>query len=80
MNTVRPVRRWGLLWRQNNRLDGETQHILCNGSPLLFRTRAEARTFAERNYGYVRNRPDLQREPHGWKMPLPVRVKVEVAQ
>lgn len=45
---------------------------------LLFRTRSEAREWIEKEYGYLRTRPDLQAEPHGWKMPIPVRVVIGV--
>jgi hypothetical protein len=47
--------------------------------PVLFRTRAEARRWIEANHGYIRRRPDLQREPHGWRMPIAVRVEVTTA-
>lgn len=48
------------------------------GDMLLFRTRSEAREWIEKEYGYLRTRPDLQAEPHGWKMPIPVRVVIGV--
>ena len=76
---MRDVRtRWGALWRQNNQLDGGRTHIINGGCglPVLFRTRREARLFIEDQYGYIRTRPDLRAEPHGWKMPVAVRVKV----
>jgi hypothetical protein len=73
------VRRWGLLWRSENCLDGKRQHLCCESCvPVLFRTRQEARDYADRRYGYIRTRPDLQTEPHGWRLPLPVRVAVQV--
>jgi len=46
--------------------------------PLLYRTRAECRTAIEIMFGYFRERPDLRAEPHGWKMPRPVKVKVRL--
>lgn len=48
------------------------------GYPLLFTTRSEARRYICERYGYIKTRPDLQAEPHGWKMPVPVRVAVEL--
>ena len=67
---------WGLEWYSRNTLDGETRGLLWDGpaKPLLYRTRNEARADALKRYGYIKNRPDLRREPHGWRMPRPVSV------
>lgn len=46
--------------------------------PSLFRTRQDARKFAEEQLGYIRKRPDLQAEPHGWKPPRVVKVKIAI--
>lgn len=55
--------------------------VFClSGVPLLFNTRREAREFIETNYGYIRQRDDLKNDPHGWKVPIPVRVKVTVEE
>jgi len=68
---------WGALWRSNNILDGKKAHIIYdNLLPALFGTRHECREFIRRRYGYIADRPDLQDEPHGWKMPIPVKVKI----
>lgn len=73
---------WAVMWRCQNRMDGYRAWLL--GSPdhqcrtLLFDTRAAAREFIAEKYGYIRTRPDLRREPHGWEMPMPVKVKIEV--
>jgi len=73
----RGITRWGLEWRHCNRLDGETRHLICKDSlPALFRTRSEARAFAQQEYGYIKHRADLRREPFGWRMPQPVKVAV----
>lgn len=77
-----PWRRWSVLWRSENQLDGNVER-LCgrDGALPLFRTRDECRKFIRAEYGFIRNRPDLRREPHGWKMPIPVRVEIRaVAQ
>jgi hypothetical protein len=72
---------WGVLWRSKNVLDGE--RIYLQGTPdhpsrtLLFYTRREARAHVAERYGYIRHRPDLRREPHGWRMPVVVRVTVK---
>lgn len=69
--------RWAALWRSDNELDGKREHIMFeNRMPKLFHTRAEARQWIVAKYGYIRQSPDLRREPHGWKTPIPVRVKV----
>ena len=76
-------KRWGLLFRSNNKLDGYKEHLirhwrsaetLCNCDPVLFKTRQQARDSRDQEYGYLRNRPDLKTEPHGWRMPLVVKV------
>lgn len=70
------------MWRSDNRLDGKRTHLLTHWKtsalPALFLTRKEARQFIESEYGYLRERHDLKAEPHGWKMPLPVRVRVSL--
>ena len=43
---------------------------------LLFNTRKEARKFIKENYSFIRTRKDLRKEPHGWRMPKPVKVNV----
>lgn len=68
---------WSLLWRQQTRLDGLTEHLIYNEcKPVLFRTRREARAFAVKEYGYIKYRKDLRVEPHCWRLPKPVRVEV----
>lgn len=76
-NLERPVLRWGILFQSDNRLEGRTRHLQWNGeAPFLFMTRREARAFIEKRWGYIRTRPDLKAEPHGWKMPKAVKVAV----
>ena len=68
---------WGLVWRSDNRLNGRTRYLIWDcGRPLLFNTRWEARHYRDEVYGYIRSRPDLQAEPHGWKIPAVVRATV----
>ena len=70
---------WGVLWRSDNLLEGKTEYILWeNQRPLIFDTRKEARDFISQRYAYIRGRSDLRTEPHGWKMPKPVPVGVQV--
>ena len=73
------MNRWGVEWHSVNRLDGETRYIIWNsGKPLFFLTRKEAREYIKKEYGYFKDQPDLQAEPHGWKMPQAVKVEVIV--
>ena len=77
----RPVYRWGLLWQSRNRLDGACRHIVMereSRQPALFLTRQEARNYANERYGYIKTRQDLRREPHGWRMPKPVRLTISI--
>jgi hypothetical protein len=45
---------------------------------LTFKTKREATAFIRDRYGYIAKRRDLKAEPHGWKMPIPVRVRISV--
>lgn len=74
-----PWKAWSVLWRSENKLDGETERLQgdCGELPL-FATREECRAYIKDRYGYIRERPDLRKEPHGWKIPIPVRVAVTV--
>lgn len=69
--------RWAALWRSKNQLDGLNEHLLFEDClPKLFRTRLESRQWIEEKYGYIRNRADLMAAPHGWKMPIAIRVEI----
>ncbi len=68
---------WAVRWHSRNKLDGDTKHILYeNCLPMLFRTRKEARVWIENKYGYIRSRPDLRGEPHGWRLPKAIKVVI----
>ena len=68
---------WGILWQSKNRLDGITEHLLIeNCYPVLFRTRQEASKYRDEKYGYIRVREDLREEPHGWKLPKVIKLKI----
>ena len=85
---------WAIKWREKSALDGERETLLGRyfpGLPLvpdhvagqtvmLFKTRALARVHIRKHYAYIRQRSDLRQEPHGWKMPVAVRVSVEVRE
>ena len=79
MEVGKPCQVWGVLWRSRNKLDGAREHLVRRDCvPALFRTRREAREFIDREYGYIRKRQDLRAEPHGWKVPVAVKVTVTV--
>ncbi len=66
---------WAAQWHSKNKLDGEVKHICYeNCLPALFRTRKECRAWIKETYGYIAGRPDLQDEPHGWRMPQAIKV------
>lgn len=67
---------WGIEWHSRNRLGGETTHLMYSGLPLIFKTRKQAREYIRKNWGYILCRQDLKSEPHGWRLPRPVRVKI----
>ena len=73
---------WAAEWHSVNNLDGEKRHFIYNGlcSPALFRTRRECRVFIKDKYGYIASRPDLRAEPHGWRMPQAMKVKIELTK
>lgn len=69
---------WGVQWYSKNKLDGANRHIIyVDGLPALFRTKRKAVEFIDVNYGYIRNRRDLRGEPHGWRIPKPIKVKIQ---
>ena len=71
---------WAAEWYSRNRLDGVTRNIInANYVPALFRTRRQCRQFIEEKYGYIKSRRDLRAEPHGWRMPTAIKVKVEIS-
>ncbi len=66
---------WAAEWCSKNLLDGEERHLINRDSvPVLFRTRKRTREWIEAEYGYIRTRADLRKEPHGWSIPKAVKV------
>lgn len=71
--------RWGAMWYSKNKLNGIRKHIIFeNCLPKLFVTKKEANNFIKEKYGYIANSPDLKKEPHGWRMPKAVRMKISI--
>ena len=60
--------RWAVRWHR-----GIMWHACL---PLLFQTRRECRAYIEKEYGYIKRRPDLRAEPHNWRMPVATSVRV----
>ena len=76
-DSLHAVVRWGALWHSNNRLDGMREHLCFeNCLPVLFVTRKQCRAWITKTHGYIKTRRDLRDEPHGWRMPRPVRVTI----
>ncbi len=76
-DTTRQATAWAGLWHSRNFTDGVSEHILyANCLPALFKTRKEAREHILKHYGYIRYREDLRQEPHGWRLPRPIRVSI----
>jgi hypothetical protein len=82
---------WAILWRNKAQADKipvfvgrhffgalECPEYLAGYAQLAFGTRAQARAFIAEKFSYIRSRPDLQRLPHGWKMPVAVKVNVSL--
>ena len=71
--------RWAIQFRSNNQLDGYRSFLMCGDdcNVVLFSTREEARKYNQTRYGYIKDRADLKKEPHGWKMPRVVKVQVD---
>ena len=71
--TCKPATVWALQWNSKNC----RPHLLHSEAlPCLFRTRDEARKYANERLGYIKRRPDLREDPHGWRMPTPIRVVI----
>lgn len=73
--------RWAVKWRSYNEFAGKTEFFTSDGiNYVLFRTKKEAAQHIKDGYGYIAKRKDLHVEPHGWKMPIPVKVKVTLTE
>ena len=70
---------WAAEWYSKSKLDGEKQHLIYNdGVVLLFKSKKKCSEYIKDRYGYISKRKDLRAEPHGWRMPQPVKVTVQV--
>jgi len=76
---------WAMRWKSKNKLDGASEHFCLfdlreTHFPTLFRTRREALEWRDEKYGYIRQREDLRSEPHGWRLPSVMRVRVTIEE
>ena len=73
---------WAPKWKSRNQLDGLTEYLATEAvtSLRLFRSRADCRAYIQEMYGYIKHRRDLRTEPHGWRVPKAVRVRVTISE
>ena len=85
---------WAIKWRSENKLDGKREpflgrysstnppapDILAGYTVMIFKTRENARAYIKKFFGFIKDRPDLRAEPFGWKMPVVVKVSVEIKE
>ena len=73
--------RWAIKWHSKNKLDGITEHfIFAKCVPKFFLRRKIARRYANEKYGYIKTRKDLREEPHGWRFPRAVKVRITIEE
>ena len=71
------IRGWAVEWHSKNARDGERRVLMWEEERGFFWSRAKCRAYIDRHYGFIRLRPDLRAEPHGWFMPRAVRVVIK---
>lgn len=84
---------WAVKWRSgpdnvdkkvnehlNYPMPAETKPSWTTRHPVFFKTRREARYWAQKHYGYIARRGDLRKYPHDWKPPLVVRATLTVQE
>ena len=73
------VERWGALWHSKSKLNGVRKHIIFeNCLPVLFCTKKEINEYIKKTYGYIATRKDLRVEPHCWRIPKPIKLKITI--
>lgn len=82
---------WAVKWRQTGANPNWEPHSHLITLPrwypqyecytlMFFPTRALARAWAKKHYGYIARRGDLRKYPHGWRSPVVVRATMEVKE
>ena len=75
------LHRWAIKHRSLNMTDGKREYFDAYRTTFaLFLTRRDAKEHIEEHFGYIKNRPDLRAEPHGWKMPVAVKVILTISE
>lgn len=68
---------WAL--RMENKRPGIKPYLVHeHGYPVVFRTRQQARDYANKRFAKYKRGSYLRDWPHLWRMPRPVKVKVVV--
>ena len=81
MGKKKSLERWALRWHSKNRLDGISEHFMFDDClPLFFRTRNLARIYCNCRFGYIKHRKDLRTEPHGWRVPRAIKVRITIEE
>lgn len=72
---------WCALWRSECKLDGKSEHIIrVNLVPVIFKTKRQCKAWIDEHYRYIKIRKDLRGEPHGWRLPKPVKIVVRILE
>ena len=70
---------WCAKWRSRSKLEGYVERPIWSGGALTtFTTKREAVAWIKENYGYIAERSNLRKEPHGWLMPVAVKARITV--
>lgn len=70
------LHRWAALWHSHPGGVVEEHFLMESCEPMLFTSRQAAKDYIKRRYGYIAIRKDLRVEPHCWRVPRAVRVKI----
>lgn len=62
----------------SNKKDGGKQHLIyCDGVVVLFKSKKKCKEYIKERWGYIATTKYL-RADHGLRMPIPVKVTVQV--
>jgi hypothetical protein len=90
--TRQVIFRWAVKWSSGpDNIDRKLNEHFCFNQPedmryeyrtvpAFFRTRNAARDWRDRHFGYLRDRSDLKKYPHNWRLPRVVRVDITVTE
>ena len=75
--------KWAIVWHQKGSPSRCPRHFMGEagrGMALLFRTRAQARAYRDKEWGYFRTRTDLRGAPFHWRLPRVIKVDVTIRE